>query len=324
MSAIYRSEAGAEEIRRRYREALDDWPVPAEQVRVPTRQGETFVVVSGPQGAPPMVLLHGAGANATMWRDDVTTWTRRFRTYAVDLIGEPGLSAPSRPPLDSDAHALWLDDVLDGLGVTAASIVGTSLGGWVALDYAVRRPRRVTRLALLCPGGLGRQKTGWMVRALPLRLFGRRGLRRSARIATGLKSPQAGPVLDSLMLTFTEFKPRMERLPVFPDDTLRRLTVPVLVTVGGRDVMFDSAETARRVRRCVPHAVVNVLPEVGHAILGQAGSVSAFLSPEAAHGGDAGPFRGEIGGSPEAAPGDAGGAFAEEAAGAPAKEAGGA
>ncbi|MFF0245645.1 hypothetical protein ACWEU6_31660 [Streptosporangium sandarakinum] len=57
MSAIYRSEAGAEEIRRRYREALDDWPVPAEQVRVPTRQGETFVVVSGPQGAPPVVLL---------------------------------------------------------------------------------------------------------------------------------------------------------------------------------------------------------------------------------------------------------------------------
>ncbi|GAB2474096.1 hypothetical protein [Streptosporangium sandarakinum] len=57
MSAIYRSEAGAEEIRRRYRDALGDWPVPAEQVRVPTRQGETFVVVSGPQDAPPMVLL---------------------------------------------------------------------------------------------------------------------------------------------------------------------------------------------------------------------------------------------------------------------------
>ncbi|GGQ34566.1 alpha/beta fold hydrolase [Streptosporangium pseudovulgare] len=316
MSAIYRSEAGANEIRRRYRKALDDWPVPAEQVRVPTRHGKTFVVVSGPQDAPPVVLLHGAGANATMWRDDVTTWARRFRTCAVDLIGEPGLSAPSRPPLDSDAHALWLDDVLDGLGVTAASIVGTSLGGWVALDYAVRRPRRVTRLALLCPGGLGRQKTGWMVRALPLRLFGHRGLRRSARIATGLKSPQAGPVLDSLMLTFTEFKPRMERLPVFPDDALRRLTVPVLVTVGGHDVMFDSAETARRVRRCVPHAVVNVLPEVGHAILGQAGSVSAFLSSGAARGGDAGPLRGEIGGSPEAVPGDAGGVLTEEADGA--------
>ncbi|REK91888.1 alpha/beta fold hydrolase [Streptomyces inhibens] len=277
MSTIYKSEAGASEIQRRYREELHTWPVPAEHMRVPTREGETFVVVSGPEDAPPVLLLHGSGANTTMWRDDITSWARHFRTYAVDLIGEPGLSAPSRPPLASDAYALWLDDVLEGLGITSASIVGVSLGGWLALDYATRRPERVTRLALLCPGGLGRQKVGWLVKALLLRPFGRWGMRRSARKVAGLDTPQARRVLDHLVLTFTQFKPRTERLPVFSDDALGRLTVPVLVTVGGRDAMFDSQETARRVRQCVPQATVNLLPEVGHAILGQTDSVLAFL-----------------------------------------------
>lgn len=277
MSTIYKSESGASEIQRRYREALRTWPVPAEHVRVPTREGETFVAVSGPQDAPPVLLLHGSGANTAMWRDDIASWSRHFRTYALDLIGEPGLSAPSRPPLASDAYALWLDDVLEGLGVAAASIVGASLGGWMALDYATRRPERVTRLALLCPGGLGRQKTGWLFKALLLRPFGRWGIRQSARTVTGLDTPQTRPILDDLVLTFTQFKPRTERLPVFSDGALRRLTMPVLVIAGGRDAMFDSEGTAWRVHQFVPHATVDLLPEVGHAILGQTDSVLAFL-----------------------------------------------
>ncbi|MEU8997423.1 alpha/beta fold hydrolase [Streptomyces caniferus] len=277
MSAIYKSDAGAHEIRRRYQEDLRNWPVPAEQLRVPTREGETFVMVSGPQDAPPLLLLHGSGANTTTWQDDIASWSRHFRTYALDLIGEPGLSAPSRPPLSSDSHARWLDDVLDGLGITSTSLVGMSLGGWLALDYATRHPERVTRLALLCPGGIGKQKTGWLFKALLLRPFGRWGARRSVRTVAGLHTPETRHVLDQVMLTFSHFNPRTERLPVFPDSALRRLTMPVLLTAGVRDVMFDSTESARRIRHCLPHATVNLLPHAGHAILGQTDSVLTFL-----------------------------------------------
>ncbi|MFD8327984.1 alpha/beta fold hydrolase [Streptomyces lydicus] len=277
MSAIYKSEAGARELQRRYRKALDAWPVPAEHLRVPTREGETFAVVSGPEDAPPVVLLHGAGANATMWQDDIATWARHFRTYALDLVGEPGLSAPSRPPLASEAPARWLDDVLDALGIARAAFVGTSLGGWLALDYATRRPERVDHLALLCPGGVGRQKRGWLFRALLLRPLGAWGVRRSAGTVAGLDRPEHRAVLDQLVLTFAQFKPRTERLPVFPDDVLRRLAMPVQVTVGGRDALFDSADTARRLARCVPHATVHVLPDAGHALLGQTDAVLTFL-----------------------------------------------
>ncbi|MFF8959522.1 alpha/beta fold hydrolase [Streptomyces sp. NPDC014894] len=277
MSAIYKSEAGASEIRRRYLRSLDDWPVPAERIRVPTREGETFVVVSGPEDAPPLLLLHGSGANATMWWDDIAVWSRHFRVHAVDLIGEPGLSAPSRPPLASDAYALWLDDVLEGLGVPSASVVGSSLGGWMALDYATRRPERVTRLALLCPGGLGGQRMGWLFKALFLRLFGRRGIRRSVAVTAGLSDSPTSTALDHVVLVFTHFRPRTERLPLFPDADLRRLAMPVEVTVGDRDALFDSEGTARRVRENVPHATVRRLPETGHAILGETDSVLAFL-----------------------------------------------
>lgn len=274
---IYKTEAGGQQILHRYHEALADWPVAAEHVRVPTREGETFVLVSGPPDAPPVVLLHGSGGNATAWRGEAAAWAGRFRTYAVDLVGEPGLSAQARPVLGSDALALWLDDVLDGLGLTATPVVGTSLGGWVALDYAIRRPERVRRLALQCPGGVGRQTFGWMFKTLLFRPFGRWGLRRTAQTVTGLRSEEVRPVLDYLVLTFRQFKPRTERLPVFPDEALRGLRMPLLVIVGERDAMFDSRDTARRVRENAPHATVTLLPGTGHAILGQAEPIATFL-----------------------------------------------
>ncbi|MEV6561770.1 alpha/beta fold hydrolase [Nocardia sp. NPDC051756] len=280
VTAIYKSERGASKVRQRYAELLEAWPIPAERRRVPTREGETFVLVSGPEDAPPLLLLHGSGGNASNWRGDIASWATHFRTYSVDIIGEPGASAPSRPPLDSDRVALWLDDVMEGLGLSDISVVAMSLGGWVALDYAIRRPGRITRLALLCPGGVGAQMMGWLPKALFLRLFGRRGVRRTAAIVTGLDIQLAEEVLDDVVLTFAEFKPRTERLPIFSDDALRGLTMPMLVIVGSRDVMLDSAVTAERVRRCVPHATVHVLPEAGHAILGQTDTVSKFLLEE--------------------------------------------
>src|SRR5438552_13172818 len=101
------------------------------------------------------------------------------------MSGEPGLSAPARPSFASAAYAAWLDDVWSGLGLTAASVVGVSLGGWLALDYAIRRPAHVASLSLLSPGGIGSRNAGFMIKAGLFALFGAWGLRQSVRAVAG-------------------------------------------------------------------------------------------------------------------------------------------
>ncbi|WP_280304483.1 alpha/beta fold hydrolase [Nocardia neocaledoniensis] len=281
MTAIYKTAEGRRAIEQRYRAHLDAWPVPREELRVPTSVGETFVVASGPVDAPPLVLLHGSGSNASAWRGDVADWSRGYRVYAVDLPGEPGFSAPTRLPLDSDATAAWLDEVLDGLGLTTVAMVGMSLGGWTALDYVLRRPGRVTALVLLCPGGLGPHRYGWMVKGLLRRLVGRGSVRDMARAGLGLDEAAAGPILDDVEVTFAHFSARSGRLPIFPDERLRTVTIPVLVLVGERDALFDSARTAARARGSFPRGEVRVLPGVGHAILEQTVPIRQFLDAHA-------------------------------------------
>jgi pimeloyl-ACP methyl ester carboxylesterase len=105
-TAVYRSSSGQQAIERSYRDHLQRWTVPLRHRTVTTREGETFVLDCGPADTPPAILLHGVGSNSAIWRADAPRWSQTRRLYMVDVIGEPGLSAPSRPSLNSDAHAL--------------------------------------------------------------------------------------------------------------------------------------------------------------------------------------------------------------------------
>ena len=284
MADIYKSADGRKAIASLYRRALDAWPVRREELIVPTSEGDTFVVASGEPSAPPVVLFHGSGANSAMWLRDVDDWARHFRVYAVDLIGEPGFSAQSRPAFQSDRYARWLDDVWDQLRLTHASIVGVSLGGWLALEYAVKRPSRVASLSLLSPSGVGAQNRGFLLKAVLLMLLGARGRQRALEIVTGGRD--AAPEVKEYVTTiFRHFRPRRERLPIRTDSELAALTMPVQVILGGKDAMLHSSDTRDRMQRLVPQLHLTYLEHEGHILPPQTRVISDFLTTCVRNGG---------------------------------------
>lgn len=287
MNAAFKTDAGRDAVLKAYGALLDAWPHAHERITVPTREGDTFVLVCGPKHAPPLVLFHGAQANASAYLMDATLWSQRFRVYAVDMIGEAGFSAPSRPPLGSEAHALWLDDVFAALGLQTMSLVGTSLGGWLALDYASRRPGRVNALALLCPAGIGAQKN-LLLKILPLLFLGAWGKRRigemifgKAMTADDAVSPLHRQFIAMMDLLTANIRPRIVRIPRLTDQQLAALP-PTLVIIGGKDVLLDSADTKRRLEAHAPRATVRFLPEARHFIPDQANTMLGFLQSHAA------------------------------------------
>jgi pimeloyl-ACP methyl ester carboxylesterase len=284
MSALYKSESGAALVRERYAKILQHWPVPNQQVRVPTSQGETFVIACGPEDAPPVVLLHGTMINSSMWMREAAILSARFRVFAVDIIGDGGSSAESRPSFKTDAHAKWLEDVLRELGIpqgTKIAFVGISLGGWLALDFATRFPERVSQLVLLCPAGLSRSKNV-LLWVLPLMLLGPWGRRRiRQRILgpgpSGPVSPAVQYYLDFITLIFKNLRPRTEKMPMIEDAALRRLGMPTLVILGAKDVMLDSVQARRRVEAHVARGTIDWLAEAGHNLGDQSQRIVAFL-----------------------------------------------
>jgi pimeloyl-ACP methyl ester carboxylesterase len=281
MPALYWTEAGRQRLLGRYATLLQHCPVPHEQRRMATCSGETFVLSCGPASAPPLLLLHGGNTNSLMWLRSLVAWSQHFRVHAVDTIGDPGFSAPTRPALNSDAHARWLDDVWRALGIARAAVVGASFGGWLALDYAIRRPAQVERLALLAPAGIVRMDVASQLRVAALTLLGARGRRKALDISFGANAESLDPGSEAYLefqgLVQTSFLSRIGLPAVVPDAALQGLDVPMLVVLGGRDIFFRADRMQRRIAACLPRAQVHCVADVGHGLGNPTELVTRFL-----------------------------------------------
>jgi pimeloyl-ACP methyl ester carboxylesterase len=274
---LYKTVEGEKAVMAVYDAALKNWPVAHETQIISSRHGDTFVIANGSALAPALILLHGAGGNSTMWAGDVTDYSRHYRVYAVDLLGEAGKSAANRPAWDSPAFAEWLEDIFNGLKIEHATLVGISQGAWTALKFAVVMPDRLDKLVLIAPGGIVPDRTSFIIRAIGLTLLGKWGIKRLVRALFGDQKVPAS-VIDTVVQTSTQFKPRLGILPIFSDDELRRLTMPVLLLGGTKDIMRDLNKIEARLRNLLPHLKTVIIPGAGHALLYTTQSVLEFLT----------------------------------------------
>jgi 4,5:9,10-diseco-3-hydroxy-5,9,17-trioxoandrosta-1(10),2-diene-4-oate hydrolase len=123
----------------------------------------------GNEGTP-VILIHGLGASADIWMHNVEALAKQHQVYALDLAGfgrsdKPG---PSFSPLD---YAPFLDDFINALNIERVSLIGQSLGGGIALHYAIQFPKKVDKLALVDNAGLGKEVI-WTLRLMSLPLVG--------------------------------------------------------------------------------------------------------------------------------------------------------
>jgi pimeloyl-ACP methyl ester carboxylesterase len=105
---------------------------------------------------PPVVLIHGVAGCAAQWDQVVELLADTHTVVAPDLLGH-GESAKPRGDYSLGAHASGIRDLLVGLNLERASIVGHSLGGGIAMQFGYQFPERCERLVLVASGGLGEE-----------------------------------------------------------------------------------------------------------------------------------------------------------------------
>jgi len=280
MTTIFKTPEGKNEILTRYEEILALWPKPYQHLTVPTTHGDTFVIASGQESGPPVIFLHGSSTNSAMWLADAAALGQTHRVYAIDIIGEPGKSAESRPDMDSAVYAAWLAEVLDGLCVRRAAIVGNSLGGWMALSLAAQMPERVGALVLLAPSGLAPIRPSFIFKAIWHTMRGEKGIARLNRLIFG-DAPMGEEALAFGRLVQQHYTPRpLQNMPIITDDQLRRFAMPVLFFGGEADPLINVQKSAARLRALVPHAKVQVLAGAAHTLINLGEPVAAFLGKE--------------------------------------------
>ena len=232
---------------------------------------------TGPRDAAAVILLHGFGASLDTWEPWAQNLSERFRVIRFDL---PGFGLTGADPTGDYSNARdirILTGLMDQLGIDRASLIGNSLGGRIAWNFAALNPRRVTRLVLVSPDGFASpgfeydrvSETPLMMQALPY--VAPRGLLK-ANLAPAYANPDA--LSEATLTRYRDMmlapgvRPailaRMSQVILRdPAPTLAGIQTPTLLLWGEKDAMIPISNAADYLRY-MPHARLVRLPNLGH------------------------------------------------------------
>ncbi len=241
-----------------------------------------------PPGRPAIVFLHGLSGCWQNWLESIPPLAADHRVIAIDLPGF-GESPMPADPISVRGYAQTVVELLDALGVQEATIVGNSMGGFVACELAIRVPARVRRLVLVAAAGLSlrhmrhERKRGLRARAENLLFFGLGRLARHTDVV--VRSPRLRRGLLLLVAAHPEglpgplileqahgagkpgFDDALEAMTAYPiRDRLGEIGCPALIVWGEEDRLVpvrDAAEFAW----LIPDARKVLYPDTGHMVM---------------------------------------------------------
>ena len=242
---------------------------------------------SGPRDAPALILLHGFGSSLQTWDGWAGQLSTRYRVVRFDLPGF-GLTGPDPTGDYSDRRGVQvLAALMDRLGIRRASLVGNSLGGRLAWQFAAQDPDRVDRLVLISPDGFaspgfayGRKPSlPLTMRLLPF-ILPRALLRMSLAPAYGDPSRLGAATVAryrDLMLAPGVRRAILARMAQVmledPVPLLKGIRAPTLLLWGEKDAMIPPSN-AVEYARAIPHAKLVMLPGLGHVPFEEASRAS--------------------------------------------------
>lgn len=266
--------AGREDYRGKYDAAMQDLPVPADVRDVRTAYGEVraYRFAGGEGQFDPLVLLPGTSSGTPVWADCLKYLLTIADVYAIDLLGEPGMSVQTAPISSDEDKAAWLDQTLAGLPEERFNLLGLSIGGWTAMNLAVRRPERVATVTTLDAVNVyDGIPLGTVLRSLPAAV---KWLPRSWRdnfnsYTAGGKPVEQVPVADMIEAGMKHYTIRQPQPRRITEQQLSALPMPVLAIIAGRSVMHRPAAARSTAERALRTKTVAFYPDASHAISGE-------------------------------------------------------
>jgi pimeloyl-ACP methyl ester carboxylesterase len=259
-----------------------DWP--AHTHRRPVDGSEMTYVEIG--SGPPLVFIHGLGGSWQNWLENLPHFAASHRCIAMDLGGF-GESEPVEGDVTIERYARAVHELLAALDIDSAAVIGNSMGGFIALELAIRFPELVERLVLVSAAVLWQEyrrakplvalagategTLGRLMIGLQPRLASRPGLRLRALGFGGIRAPRKLPreLQRELVLTArrTEgFVPAFQALASYPlRDQLEQVRCPTLIVWGDGDPLVGVGH-ARELERLIPDARVSIYERAGHVV----------------------------------------------------------
>ncbi|HEX8475913.1 MAG TPA: alpha/beta hydrolase [Pyrinomonadaceae bacterium] len=247
-------------------------PAPASSSKEANVFGMKIHYVEAGSG-PVVVLLHGLGGNTMNWAFNVGTLAQKYRVVVPDQIG---FGRSDKPLINYriTTYVDFLDKFLSELKIEKASLVGNSMGGWIAAAYALAHPSKVERLVLADAAGFAPPKDFDLKSLSGLNPTTREGMRQLASLVFYNKQLFTNDAAIDLMLTqrlaagdgytIQRLIESIARNEDMLDNRLAAIKQPTLIIWGRDDGLTPFAREGERFKKEMPAARFVVFEQCGH------------------------------------------------------------
>ena len=279
---VFTTPEGETKTMQAYQAVLDHWPVAYTELMIPTSFGNTHVVASGPQDAPPVVLLHALLATSAAWYHNVDVLSQHYRVYAVDVIGEGNKSRPTRPIPSLDGFLQWFTELIDGLKLETLYLAGNSYGGLTSAYYAMKLPERVRKLVLIGPAATIHGMPAFyfnMFIPKALYMFFPKLPGLAAVMRRSVKWMHAGlpcdPLWEPLFYHSMVYGGLINQVfpKVYTKEEFARIRCPVLLILGEKETIYPPRSAIQAAKKLISGLQVSVIPQAHH--------ITALAQPQA-------------------------------------------
>ncbi len=239
----------------------------------------TRYVQAGPADAPAVVMMHGTGGTWEAYMATLGRHAQHFNCFAIDFLGS-GYS--DKPPRDYEIadYVQQVAAFMQAAGIERTSLIGISLGSWVAVRFASTHPDKIEKVTLNAPFGLAddAEEIGGIIKRRAQayddpswdnikKIFDALIYKPEKRIddlialrQATYRNPEAKAAADHVLAVLG---PKYLHQNLITDDECRSITAPVMVVESLQDrPLFRN--TARRLIELLPNAVHLQLSDVGH------------------------------------------------------------
>ena len=275
MNSFFNNPQAKKEVERLYQNKLDELPINYELLKVETSLGNTNIILTGQKDKPPLILLHGSNGCAPIAIEALMGLCDDYSVYAIDVVGQPNLSAETRPSMKDHSYGQWMFEILTRLNIWDAVLVGISFGGFISWKTLVLDERHISNAFLIVPAGIvdgNPLKTLWKV-FLPMKLYKwRKQAKYVHHFLEELFTERDEFAIAFLSKVFLHFKMDFSPIPVIKKEEAQKIQTPIHIIAADEDLLFPGAKMLKRAKEIFPSSGEVLLLNNSKHVPGQKGN----------------------------------------------------
>ena len=261
------------EYKAAYEAAMKKMPTPTNSYDITIEFGVVRVYKwenTGNKEATPIILFPGRSSGVPMWYLNISDFCKYRTVYALDALGDAGLSLQTKQIKNSEDQAKWIEKVFDNLNLNKINAIGHSFGGWLVANYASYYPKRIKSIVLLEPVFTFQPiKLSIIIKSIPYSIpFLPKSMKKGLLEAiSGTKEiDTTDPIANMISIGSLEYVSKLPTPEQITIPQIKSWLFPAYSGFGGKSSVHDSVKAYEVAKKNIRSFMGNIWKQGSHSL----------------------------------------------------------